>query len=114
MDACELRSLLDSKPGSDSLELEEVALPSIPMREDYLRDKIASWRSLSRATAQGLAEGQLPIHKDIAELLRSIDIVDYAAARRAVLAGGDPSKTALDLSASCESFLGGLERRFAS
>jgi hypothetical protein len=114
MDTRELCSLLGSKPGSDSLELEEVAPPSIPAREDFLREKIASWKDLSRRAALGLAEGQLHIPKDIAELLRSIDIVDYAAARRAVLAGGDASKAALDLSASCESFLGGLERRFAS
>jgi hypothetical protein len=43
-----------------------------------------------------------------------VDIVDYAAARRAILSGGEPRKSARDLADRCESFLSDLERRFAS
>jgi hypothetical protein len=60
-----------------------------------------------------MARGILPKNALVSELLRSIDIVDYAASRLAILARGDPEPAAVDLSRRCDLFLSDLERRFS-
>jgi len=64
--------------------------------------------------SEDLRRGQLPTNPLVVELLRSIDIVDYAAARRAILSGGEPETASRDLASRCDLFLSTLERRFAS
>lgn len=103
-----------SAAGPASIRLRALDLPPRRDREAFLGDRLAAWRALAAESAQGMRAGALPEGALVSELLRSIDIVDYAAARRAALSGGDPSRSAADLAASCDLFLSGLERRFAS
>jgi len=87
-------------------------LPARAFRESLLRSALTSWRSLATAASEALASGTLVTEGRIAELLRSIDIVDYAAARRAIVAGGDPASAAVELGRKAELFLRGLEELF--
>lgn len=112
IEAVELRGLL-SGGRSGGLELKELALPARDERESRLRGRIEAWRSLAADAAAGLCQGKLPESALVEELLRSIDIVDYAAARRATLAGGDARGAAAALAEGCERFLSALQRRFA-
>jgi hypothetical protein len=98
-----------------------VALPSpLPpkeARESLLGERLASWRALAASASAALGAGEanasaLPGGVLVAELLRSVDIVDYAAARRAALAGQDPSRAAAELGRRCDEFLSALQRRF--
>jgi hypothetical protein len=84
-------------------------LPSRALREPALKSALRDWRSLAGRASEGLASGQLVSEGRVAELLRSIDIVDYAAARRAIMSGGDPSAAAAELGRRAEAFLRGLE-----
>jgi hypothetical protein len=99
---------------------EEALISPRPSREGYLADRIRSWKGLASEAAASMAKGRLPGPGSasaggalVSELLRSIDIVDYAAARRACLAQGDPRPSAEDLSRKAILFLDELERRFA-
>jgi hypothetical protein len=96
------------------LRLAEFPLIARAERETILAGRLASWRELAARASDDLYSGVLPIKKLVGELLRCIDIVDYAAARRAILAGGAPGSAARDLASRCDSFLSALERRFAS
>jgi hypothetical protein len=91
----------------------EEYLPLASQRERILIGRLASWRKLASESSIAMGRSSLPNSALVGELLRSIDIVDYAAARRAILAGGDPEPAAADLAHSCDIFLSALERRFA-
>ena len=98
---------------------DEVCIAPRPSREGYLADRIRSWKELTADAAANMAKGHLPDSFSergslVSELLRSIDIVDYAASRRACLAQGDPCPSAEDLSREAALFLDELERRFVS
>jgi hypothetical protein len=98
---------------------EEAFIAPRSSRESYLADRIRSWKELADEAAASMANGRLPDSASaggalVSELLRSIDIVDYAASRRACLAQGDPRPSAEDLSRNAAFFLDELERRFAS
>jgi hypothetical protein len=90
------------------------AAPPLAARERALRDIIHGWRAAAAKASEALAAGIFPERPELAEFLRSIDIVDYAAARRAAVSGGDPSSAASELGRRCELFLEALQRRFAS
>jgi hypothetical protein len=81
-------------------------------REGWLRGLIEQWRISAQAACRLMGSGDALPDPLVSELLRSIDIADYAASRRALLSGGDPAPAALDLERSCEEFLSGLQRRF--
>jgi hypothetical protein len=103
----------DGGSGTADLRLEASTLPDRDDRLSILSSRIASWRGLAGDAAAGMSRGRLPPDRLVAELLRSIDLVDYAAARRAILAGGEPGAAARALASRCEGFLSGLEGRFA-
>jgi hypothetical protein len=89
-------------------------LPHRASRETSLRTALDGWRELAASASDALASGALIDDARVAELLRSIDIVDYAAARRAISARGDPAPTARELARRAELFLSGLKERLAS
>jgi hypothetical protein len=78
-------------------------------REAELRGALSEWRALASDSSELLASGRLVADDRVAELLRSIDIVDYAASRRAILSGGDPAAAARELGRRADRFLLGLE-----
>jgi hypothetical protein len=108
-----LGGLLSRSAAPPILRLRDLPLPKPRSREPILARKLASWRELAGRATEELGKGSLPSSQLVAELLRSIDIVDYAAARRAVLSGGDPRSGARDLAIRCDDFLSNLQRRFA-
>jgi hypothetical protein len=83
-------------------------------REAALRRSLASWRSLALAACETLASGRHVRDGRVRELLRSIDIVDYAATRRAASSSGDPGPAALELGKRAELFLSGLMEELVS
>jgi hypothetical protein len=101
-----------SKPSEEGC-LSVSNAPPRATREAILRERLAAWRGIAAEASASMARGTLPKAHLVAELLRSIDIVDYAAARRAILAGGDPEPAAEDMGRRCDQFLSALERRFA-
>jgi hypothetical protein len=105
-------SSASSKPSEEG-GLSESHAPPREAREAILRERLAAWRELAADASAAIARGTLPKAPLVSELLRSIDIVDYAAARRAILAEGDPEPAALDMGRRCDQFLSALERRFA-
>jgi hypothetical protein len=105
--------LAASAPTTKELLFMEEYLPLASQRERILIGRLASWRKLASESSIAMGRSSLPNSALVGELLRSIDIVDYAAARRAILAGGDPEPAAADLAHSCDIFLSALERRFA-
>jgi Protein of unknown function DUF115 len=109
-----LGRLMDSTDPCGELIFDEAPLPPLWQRESRLAERLASWRISASEATLGMGEGSLPRSSLVAELLRSIDIVDYAAARRAILAGGNPAPAAEELGRRCDSFLTGLQRRFAA
>jgi hypothetical protein len=98
---------------SCGLRLRERKLPAREHREEILRQRIGFWRDLAAKASDGMGRGKLPTSPLLTELLTSVDLVDYAAARRAILAGGEPESAALDLGSRCDLFLSALQRRFA-
>jgi Protein of unknown function DUF115 len=115
IDTSELESLVEGGgSGSRTLRFREISLPSRGYREAQLGLRLASWRDRAAMASKDLGLDKLPSNPLVAELLRSIDIVDYAAARRAILSGGDPGSAARDLASHCDLFISALERRFAS
>ncbi len=113
IDAAGLANLVPSRNFCVEEWLRESPAAPLPRREAALRERIAAWRDLAAEASASLARAILPEDAVVAELFRSIDIVDYAAARRAVLANGDPRPAARDLARRCELFLSSLARRFA-
>jgi hypothetical protein len=99
--------------GEAALRLEATQLPERGERLSILASRIAHWRALAGRASADLSAGCLPADSLVGELLRSMDIVDYAAARRAILAGGEPGPAARDLASRCDGFLSALERRFS-
>lgn len=118
-EACLLASSLAKGSGAASrrvegpFALEAAALPPAGERAAFLASRLASWRDRAREACACLVKGRLIADRALAELLRSIDIVDYAAARRAALSGGDPAPTARELARRSEVFLSALEGRFS-
>ncbi len=86
-------------------------LASAEKRERLLRAVLSKWLSDASEAARALASGALLDDSPVAELLRCIDIVDYAAARRAVLSGGDPEPASAELSRRAGAFIGDLRER---
>jgi hypothetical protein len=119
-DFCTMAERPSSTIGSNEESLfDEARIASYSVRERHLADRISAWKELASKAAASMAEGRLPGSDSeggalVSELLRSIDIVDYAAARRACLSLGDPRKSAEDLARRVGLFLDDLERRFAS
>ena len=109
-----LGRLMDSAYPCGELVFDETSLPPLRQRESFLAERLASWRISATESAIGMGTGSLPGSSLVAELLRSIDIVDYAASRRAILAGGNPAPAAEELGRRCDSFLSGLQRRFVA
>jgi hypothetical protein len=110
----DLGSLIPGRSSPGRIFFDETPLPPRSEREAFLGLRIASWRELAARASANMGGGELPANPLVAELLRSIDIVDYAAARRSILSGGNPGAAARDLGSCCESYLSRLERRFAS
>jgi hypothetical protein len=108
-----IEALAGSERASEGCRFTERPTPPRSRREAMLTERLASWRALAADASASMSRGSLPKAALVAELLRSIDIVDYAAARRAILAGGDPKPAAEDLALRCDRFLSALERRFA-
>ena len=98
---------------SCGLRLRERKLQPREHREEILRQRISFWRDLAAKASDEMGRGRLPRSPLLTELLTSVDLVDYAAARRAILAGGEPRSAALDLGSRCDFFLSALQRRFA-
>lgn len=113
---CERARLIirEAQYGSAPLVLDEERIPDRDIRTRLLASRIGSWRELAREATSGMGRGYLSSSGLVNELLRSIDIVDYAAARRAILGGGDGLVAARDLASRCENFLSTLARRFAA
>jgi hypothetical protein len=119
IDRQRLRGLFGAPPtfrrGSrlPGLEAHRPAPALVPLveRAPLLRDRLRSWRKLCAETCAALSDSILPADPALRELLRSLDLPDWAAARRAVLAGADPSSAAAALAESAASFLADLERR---
>jgi hypothetical protein len=109
-----LEDLLPFASPSDEDPFIELELAPIPERPAILSDRISAWRDAARGAARDMGDGRMPESELVAELLRSIDIVDYAAARRAALARENPAPAAADLASRCDSFLAKLERRFSA
>ena len=112
LDASGFAELLASFPFEGDSFLERSPLQTRAARESFLAERLASWRKLASEAAEGLARGLLPGSPLVSELLRSMDIVDYAAARRALLSGGNPAPAARELARRSEAFLSALHRRF--
>ncbi len=97
-----------------SIHLHGASVPDRDARRALLSSRIEAWRDLASAATARMGAGALPSDALVGELLRAIDIVDYAAARRAILGGGEPQIAARDLASRCEDFLSSLARRFAA
>jgi len=114
IEAADLEGLLQRRGAGPWLSLDEAPLSDAAGRAAVLSERIARWRGTVSEAARGMGEGRAPSSPAVAELLRSVDLVDYAAARRAILAGGDPAPAAKDLALRGDSFFASLERRFSS
>jgi hypothetical protein len=112
LEALASASSIASAEPAKGVPLSEAIPPPLPLREAMLAARLSSWRALAAEASAAMGQGALPGSSLVAELLRSIDIVDYAAARRAILAPGDPRPAAIELSRRCDLFLSALERRF--
>jgi hypothetical protein len=109
LDARGFSELVAASSGRERPLAQELSLPEAQSRNAFLSERLASWKERAAAAAADMGRGRLP-DRGIAELLRSIDIVDYAASRRAALGGGNPAPAALDLERACVSFISRLER----
>jgi hypothetical protein len=111
LDAAGFKNMLASFPFDSGSFLEPSPLQTISKRESFLSERLESWLRLAEEASEGLARGLLPESSLVSELLRSMDIVDYAAARRALLSGGNPEPAARELARRSEAFLSALHRR---
>ncbi len=87
------------------------AAPPRPAREAALRRLFEASRQAARLAAEALSGGALPEDPRARELCRALDLPDWAAARRAVIVGGDPRPAAAALEASLLGQLDSLEGR---
>jgi len=99
------------KGAAPSLSASAHPLPARSSREASLRIALSEWRDLAAEASAGLASGRPVEDARVAELLRSIDIVDYAAARRAIATDGDPEPTARELGRRADHFISDLMER---
>jgi hypothetical protein len=81
-------------------------------REVLLGLCLKEWMRKARAACTDLAEGHKP--GEAGEMLKTIDLPDWAAACRAIDEGRDPRPSAKALNLACEKFLNGLGRRLLS
>jgi hypothetical protein len=114
IDAESLGYLMAKAPRREASLFAEAAILSPSDRRSVLAERLTAWRGLAADAAAGMGKGFMPEAPLVSELFRSIDIVDYAAARRAILGSGDPRPAASDLAARCDTFLSDLERRFSA
>jgi hypothetical protein len=117
IDASDLHGIFSSarrNQGKNALMISTNPLPSPHHRASFLAAALENWRATAAETADRLASGNLVTDAAAAELLRSIDIVDYAAARRAVLSGGDPRPAASELKLRAIRFFSELEERLTA
>jgi hypothetical protein len=100
------------KKGSTRLvgSVAEAPLPEAA-RASILAERFSSWRETARAATAELARGLLPERSPQREFLRSIDLPDWAAARRASISGGDPRPAAKALAERVDGFLVELQGR---
>ncbi|MBL8966131.1 MAG: hypothetical protein JNG85_03920 [Spirochaetaceae bacterium] len=85
--------------------------PPLSAREAALSRLFAASRLAARRAAEALSGGALPEDPRARELCRTLDLPDWAAARRAVILGGDPRPAASALEASLLGQLESLEGR---
>ena len=85
--------------------------PPADLRRSRLGEALAGWRKSAREAAFALAEGAPPADNDLRELYRSFDLPDWAAARRASIAGSDPRPAAKELARRTDEALADIERR---
>ncbi|MDP3178674.1 MAG: DUF115 domain-containing protein, partial [Spirochaetaceae bacterium] len=86
-------------------------LPAPSLRASLLDEKLGSWKELACRGAARLEKGEDVGDRDIEDLLRSVDLPDFAAARRAAFRGEDPGPSARNLSAAVLAFLSDLRER---
>lgn len=91
-----------------------LSLPARPVREELLRDCLESWKARAEEAARGLVQGKKPDSPRDREMLKAIDLPDWAAACRALDEGRDASASAQALGLACEKFLNNLGRRLLS
>lgn len=108
---------LDALLGADRPPLpflEAEPLPGRTEREALLADCLGSWKARAREAARILAVGHRPESPRDREMLKAIDLPDWAAACRALDEGRDASVSAKALGLACEKFLDDLGRRLLS
>lgn len=94
--------------------LASLGVPGRLEREGMLGDCLGSWKARAWEAARGLARGEKPNSPLDREMLKAIDLPDWAAACRALDEGRDASASAQALGLACEKFLDTLGRRLLS
>jgi hypothetical protein len=84
--------------------------PPREVRIAQLRKSIGLWQAGAEFSIEGLLLGRLPDER-VAQLLRSVDLPDWVAARKTLLSKGDPGPAALALRQSVRTFLSDLVER---
>jgi hypothetical protein len=85
--------------------------PPLERRRARLAQAFAQWRREAREGAALLAAGEIPRNPSLRELYRFFDLPDWAAARRASIAGVDPEIAARALGERSDRSLAEIERR---
>lgn len=100
-----------TKAGATSPLSRSSTAPSREERRDFLASRLGAWRSLATSACEGLCAGRLPKDEGVRELLRSLDLPDWAAALRAQSAGADPRAAAEALAERVDAALDDMGRR---
>lgn len=113
IDARGLGEALDSgRPANgESLFAAQTAAPAPPDRLDYLSSRLKAWRETAGRACSLLGAGRDLPDPRTGELLRSLDLPDWAAALRARAAGDDPAPAASALALRVEAAIDDIERR---
>ncbi|HTX72038.1 MAG TPA: 6-hydroxymethylpterin diphosphokinase MptE-like protein [Rectinemataceae bacterium] len=82
-----------------------------PGRLHLLSWALDEWSRELRGACEGLAAGLLPADQPTRDLLRSLDLPDWAASRRACIGGEDATAAALALRKHVEAILSDTKRR---
>jgi hypothetical protein len=109
--ASQLTSFFDSSPDTDKIVMSSISttsLPSYSNRVSLLKTALSSWLSSALLAVDAISSGATFDDRSILDLLRSIDIVDYAAVRRALRSQGDPEPCASELRRRIQSFFNEL------
>ncbi|HOX32954.1 MAG TPA: DUF115 domain-containing protein [Spirochaetales bacterium] len=114
LDAGGLDSLLAAAPPRAPWLPASREIPGRAERELFLASRFRSWRRRAEEACAGLAKGCSPSEPGIAELLRSLDLPFWSAARRALSRSDDPGPAARALAESALLQLGALERNLLS